>query len=397
MGGFLKKIFIHDYAGHPFQIDLSRELSKKYEVLHCYNGSNNTPQGKTKKTKDDLNTFDIYPIMLSQKIDKSSLFKRWSQEFRYGIQLINVVSNYKPDIIISTNTPLDAQFMLLIYSKIKNIKHIFWLQDMIAFSASVILKKRSRLLGKLVGKYFSFLEIIIARFSNFTIVTMKSHIKVVKSWKVKSEKIILINNWASLDDYPVKRKNNKWAKKYNYDNKFIFMWTGTMGLKHSPEHFIDLSNQFKSIRNVKIVVVSESDGAKWLKKQKEKLSLNNLDILPYQDFNDVSNMMATADCLICLVGNDVGDAHVPSKFLSYMCANRSIILGIKESNFAAVIAQKYQCALLCNPDNTKEFLGHANNIFSNENLRNKLANAARKYAENTFLISNISKKFEAIL
>ena len=28
----MKKIFIHDYAGHPFQIDLSRELSKKYEV-----------------------------------------------------------------------------------------------------------------------------------------------------------------------------------------------------------------------------------------------------------------------------------------------------------------------------------------------------------------------------
>jgi len=393
----LKKILIHDYAGHPFQIDLSRELSKKYQVLHCYNGSNNTPQGRTKKTKEDLDTFNISPIVLSKKIDKSSFLKRWFQEIQYGIELIKKVNHYKPDIIISTNTPLDAQFLLLIYSKINNINHVFWLQDMIAFTASVIIKKKNLLLGKLVGIYFSFLERIIARFSNFTIVTMESHIKIVENWKVKREKIILINNWAALDDYPVKRKDNNWAKRNYYDNKFVFMWTGSMGLKHSPEHFIDLSKHFKSIKDVKIVVVSESDGAQWLKKQKQKLSLNNLDILPYQDFNDVANMMATADCLICLVGNDVAGAHIPSKFLSYMCANRSIILGIKESNFAAVIAQKYQCALLCNPESKEEFIEHANNIFVNENLRNKLANSARKYAEDNFLISKIAKKFEIVL
>ena len=141
----MKKILIHDYAGHPFQIDLSRELSKKYQVLHCYNGSNNTPQGRTKKTKEDLDTFNISPIVLSKKIDKSSFLKRWFQEIQYGIELIKKVNHYKPDIIISTNTPLDAQFLLLIYSKINNINHVFWLQDMIAFTASVIIKKKNQM------------------------------------------------------------------------------------------------------------------------------------------------------------------------------------------------------------------------------------------------------------
>ena len=393
----MKKILIHDYAGHPFQFDLSRELSIKYQVLHCYNGSNNTPQGKTKKIEGDLDTFDICPIVLSKKIDKSSFVKRWFQEFTYGIQLLKVINKYKPDIILSTNTPLEAQFMVLIYSKIKKIRHIFWLQDMIAFSASVILKKRNKLLGKLIGGYFSLLEKAIAKFSNFTIVTMESHIKIVESWNVNREKIVLINNWATLDDFPVKEKENKWAKKYEYHNKFIFMWTGSMGLKHSPEHFIDLSYHFKKVENVKIVVVSESDGAKWLKQKKDELSINNLDILPYQDFSDVPDMMATADCLICLVGNDVADAHIPSKFLSYMCAKRSIILGIKESNFAAVIAKKYKCALLCDPENTEFFLNHADTLYRNKILRSKLANSARKYAENNFLISKISQQFEAVL
>lgn len=393
----MKKILIHDYAGHPFQFDLSRELSIKYQVLHCYNSSNDTPQGKTKKIEGDLDTFDICPIVLSKKINKSSFIKRWFQEFTYGIELLKVVNKYKPDIILSTNTPLEAQLMVLIYTKINKIKHIFWLQDMIAFSASVILKKRNNLLGRFIGGYFSFLEKTIAKLSNFIIVTMDSHIEIVQSWNIKKEKIVLINNWATLDDFPVKEKENKWAKKYSYHNKFIFMWTGSMGLKHSPEHFIDLSYHFKENENVKIVVVSESDGAKWLNKKKEELSINNLDILPYQDFNDVPDMMATADCLICLVANDVADAHIPSKFLSYMCAKRSIILGIKESNFAAVIAKKDKCALLCDPQNIEDFLKHADTLYENKILRTKLAKSARKYAENNFLISKISKQFEVVL
>lgn len=392
----MKKLLIHDYAGHPFQFDLSRELSKKYQVLHCFNGSNDTPKGKTKKIESDLDTFNISPIILSKKIDKSSFVKRWVQEFTYGIQLVKVINNYKPDIILSTNTPLEAQFMLLIYSKIKNVKHIFWLQDMIAFSASVILKKRNKVLGKFIGGYFSFLEKTIARFSNNTIVTMESHIAILESWKVKKESIALINNWAALDDTPVKEKENNWSKKYQYNDKFILMWTGTMGLKHSPEHFINLSNHFSNEENVKIVVVSESDGARWLKQKKEELSIKNLDILPYQDFKDVPDMMATADCLICLVSNDLADAAIPSKFLSYMCAKRSIILAIKDSNHAAKIANEFNTALLCNPEDVNQFISHARKLYDNPGLRRDIGLSAREYAENNFVISKISKKFEDV-
>ena len=30
------KIIIHDYAGHPFQLELSKQLSKKFIVYHFY-------------------------------------------------------------------------------------------------------------------------------------------------------------------------------------------------------------------------------------------------------------------------------------------------------------------------------------------------------------------------
>ncbi|MEK9993373.1 MAG: glycosyltransferase family 4 protein [Hydrogenophilales bacterium] len=393
----MKKVLVHDYAGHPFQIDLSRELAKKFNVLHCYNGSNTTPQGKTLKNKNDLSSFDIQPITLKNKISKYSFFKRWTQEISYGFKLLSLIKRYKPDTIISGNTPLDAQLIIFIYSKIKGIKFIFWLQDMIAFTAGAIIKRKIRLLGILIESYFGFLEKNFARFSDYTIITMDSHIDILKSWGVKESKIVLNYNWAPLDDYPVVEKKNNWSVKNNYDDKFVFMWTGTMGMKHNPDLIFELSKKFINNEKVKIVVVSQSIGADWLSNKKETHNLHNLDILPYQDFQDVPNMMGASDCLICIVGNDVSDGAIPSKFLSYMCAKRGILLAIKEDNQAALIANEYNTALVCNPDDINHFLENADIIYNNSSLRNLQSINARQYASDTFQIELIVKNFEKII
>tara|TARA_Y100001970_G_C14213627_1_gene848387 strand:- start:942 stop:2126 length:1185 start_codon:yes stop_codon:yes gene_type:complete len=389
----LKKILIHDYAGHPFQIDLSRELAKKYNVTHLYSGSNTTPQGRTDKNDSDLETFNIDSVKLSSTIDKSSFVKRWFQELTYGFKLLKKIRKINPELVMSANTPLDAQFIIFLYCKFRRIKFVFWLQDMITFTASNIIKRKSKILGLIINTYFGFLEKTVARLSYKTIITMDSHIDILKSWGVKDTKIELIHNWATLDDYPVIDKVNDWSLKNQYHDKFTFMWTGTMGMKHGPEFFVDLAKKYANNDNVKVVVVSESIGAKWLIKQKEKQKLHNLDILPFQPFSDVGKMMASSDCLICVVSNDVADAAIPSKFLSYMCSKRGIILSIKDDNQAALIAKKYNTALVCNPDDSNQFLKCCDVILNDSKLRNTLSVNARKYAETTFNLSNISQKF----
>ena len=40
------RIIVHDYAGHPFEVQLSRELAARgHDVLHLYCGSTHTPRG----------------------------------------------------------------------------------------------------------------------------------------------------------------------------------------------------------------------------------------------------------------------------------------------------------------------------------------------------------------
>ena len=48
------KILVHDYAGHPFQVQLSRELaSRGHTVRHAYAGGLQTPRGELQKRESD--------------------------------------------------------------------------------------------------------------------------------------------------------------------------------------------------------------------------------------------------------------------------------------------------------------------------------------------------------
>ncbi len=121
---------------------------------------------------------------------------------------------------------------------------------------------------------------------------------------------------------PVRDKANDWSRRHGLHDKFVFLYTGTLGMKHNPELLLGLAEKYRSHENVRIVVISEGIGAEWLAaKQKEK-QLANLVLLPYQDFHALPEVLATGDILCAVLEEDAGVFSVPSKVLTYLCAAR---------------------------------------------------------------------------
>ena len=65
------KIVVHDYAGHPFQVQLSRELaSRGHLVSHLYAASIQTPRGALTRRDDDPTGLEIEGISVSEPFQK---------------------------------------------------------------------------------------------------------------------------------------------------------------------------------------------------------------------------------------------------------------------------------------------------------------------------------------
>ena len=137
------RILIHDYSGHPFQVQLSRALARRnHGVLHLYCSSFQTPRGIVQKLDTDGDNFSCRAIELSRPFEKYKFIKRFFQEIEYGNLLVKEVEKFKPDILISANNPLDPQRILLRYCIKNNIKFIFWLQDIYGFAIKELLTKK---------------------------------------------------------------------------------------------------------------------------------------------------------------------------------------------------------------------------------------------------------------
>jgi colanic acid biosynthesis glycosyl transferase WcaI len=392
------RILIHDYSGHPFQIQLSRALARRnHEVLHLYCGSFQTPRGIMQKTEADSDNFNCKSIKLSKPFEKYKFIKRFFQEVEYGNLLVKEVEKFNPEVLVSANNPLDPQRNLLNYCKKANIKFIFWLQDIYGVAIKNLLTKKLSILGKVIGSYYVRSEISMLKKSDRIIIISEDFHEILRKANVSENKIAVMHNWAPLEELPMQKKDNKWSREQGLNDKLCIIYTGTLGLKHNPGLLFDLAVALKDLSQVRIIVVSEGLGADFLKKKQEEYKLNNLMVLDFQPFELMPEIMGAADLLIAILDNEAGVFSVPSKVLTYLCAGRPLLLSVPKENLSARLVEEMEAGIVVPPNKNEMFLEEVKGLIGDERLRAKYGKNARRYAENTFDIEKITDNFEKIL
>ena len=110
----------------------------------------------------------------------------------------------------------------------------------------------------------------------------------VDEFGVAPERVAVIPNWAPIDRLPVLEKDNAWSRANGLGDRFCFLYTGTLGMKHNPQLLLELARYFECDDAVRVVVISEGIGAEWLGGKKAEHGLSNLILLPYQPFESLA-------------------------------------------------------------------------------------------------------------
>jgi colanic acid biosynthesis glycosyl transferase WcaI len=392
------RIIVHDYSGHPFQVQLSRALARRnHQILHLYSGSFQTPHGSLGKLANDPKGFKCYPVSLPKSFAKYSLIKRRFQEVEYGRMINSEVDKFKPEVLISSNAPLDAQKIILKKCEDQKIKFIYWVQDLYGVGIKNLLSKRYSLLGKVIGSYYQWLELSMLHRSNQIVIITEDFYPFLQNNNIGMNKIHVIHNWAPLEELSINPKDNEWARQQGLHNKICFLYSGTLGLKHNPYLILHLAIKLKDRADVRIVVISEGLGADFLREKKEEFNLTNLVLLPFQQYELLPKILAAADILLAILEKDAGVFSVPSKILTYHCAGRAMLCAVPRNNLSARIVTKNKTGVIVDPNDLEAFIQAAENLLHDKELRKTYGANARKYAENTFDIKSITDKFELIL
>lgn len=393
------RILVHDFAGYPYPAQLSRALARRgHTVRHVFCASiKTTPGGNLQPQPSDPETLQIRAVELDEPLDKYSFFKRWRQEREHGRRIAAEVDDFRPDAVLSGNSPLDAHRPLMRACRRHGARFIFWVQDLIGIAAHRILSKKIPVLGSLVGRYYLHMERSQLRHSDEVVMLTDDFRPLLREWGLADDRLHTIENWAPIDEFPLRPRNNDWARSEGLHDKRCLIYAGTLAMKHNPNFLLQTALHLRDRDDVRVVVLSEGLGADWLHEQKKRHHLDNLVLRGFLPFEMMPDVMATAEVLMAVLEPDAGVFSVPSKVLAYLCAQRPVLLAVPPENLIARIVKGNEAGLVVGPDDEAGFVAAAERLLEDAGLCERLGRNGRAYAETTFNIHTIARSFEAVL
>ena len=388
------RVVVHDYAGHAFPAQLARSLaSRGHAVLHLQLASFVSGKGRVEKEPADPPGLEFDRVDLGGEFAKYDVRRRIAHERRIGSELTARIEAFRPDVVLS-NAPLLVQARVQRAARTLGAGFVFWQQDVISAAAGRVLGRRAQMLGVVAEQAIAPLERRLLRRSDAVVIIAQDFLPLLRRWGVDEARVTVIENWAPLAEIPVLPRDNAWAREHGVEAKTVFLYSGTLGFKHDPSLVLELA-RWATGEDALALVVSEGPGADWLAQHATQAAA--LRLLPYQPYERLPEVLASADVLVAVLDPEAGAFSVPSKVLTYLCAGRPLLAALPADNLAARVVERSGGGIVVPPRDAQALVAAAEELSADPERRAELGRAARAYAERTFDLAAIADRFEQVL
>lgn len=388
-------IVISDYSGHPFQVQLSRELARRgHRVTHLHFAGFQTPKGNLAVQPGDPDGLAIEAVELDRPFAKASFITRWRQENAVGRLISARIAQLHPDVVISSNAPLDTQRHIRRAAPKCGARFVFWLQDIYSRAIAAVVTRKFPLVGHAIAAWYRHLEFALLRDADRVVAITEDFRPILVAGGVASDRIAVIENWAPLDEIPPMPRDSAWARAWFRGSPLRFVYSGTLGYKHNPHWLITLARRFP---DAEVCVASQGDVAESLATAARTAGLDNLVVRPWVPYADLPALLGGADVMVAFIEPEAGIYSVPSKVLSYLSAGRPVLGAMPGANLAARLLTREQAGLVSDCDDPTDFLAKAELLASDPALRQAMGERARAYALRTFDIEKIGERFIRVI
>lgn len=336
------------------------------------------------------------------EFDKTNKISRIKYILAYFFNsIVAIAKSGHQNIIYTTSQPPILGGVLGIIGKIfKRAKLIYNIQDFnpeqteaVGYSKNKFIIEFARMIDKINCK-LSNLVIIVGRDMQHTLNKRFNNKKVPKN--------IVINNWTDENRITPLQSDNyniiQFKEKYEIKDKFIFMYSGNIGLFYDLENIIKVIREFKDDKEVAFVFVGEGAMKQKLIDYCNENNLDNVVFIPYQDKSDLIYSLNAADIHWVVNAKGIKGVSVPSKLYGVMASGKPVLGVLDEGSEARLIVEESNCGVCSEPGNYKQISQNLRYILENKLEVQLLGINGRKYLEaNLTKDVSINKYKETIL
>jgi len=253
------------------------------------------------------------------------------------------------DIIITLTDPPLLILAGRLISKIKHSKHIHWCHDVYPD----LLPDLNIKAPKAIYNVFFRQTRNAMNACDQVVVIGRCMSRYLRNTGVKQNLITIIPNWA---DKEIARRNkaqkNQEASEKNTDKflkydvqKFRVLYAGNVGRAHPVGAIIKAASLISDYPEIEFVFVSDPQTHIRLARERDRLGLQNIKLLPYQPAENLKELMESGDVHLVSMKSDAAGKLVPCKFYSALASARPVIFLGPEGTEVTKIIKDFRCGM----------------------------------------------------
>lgn len=337
-------------------------------VVPSYLGTIEDKYKKKKYYRENINGIDVLRIRVPEfsKTDKMSRVKNILSYF-FGAMSATIKVG-KQDYVFSISQPPILGGLLGVWGKwMKHAKYIYNIQDFNPEQIMAVGYSKSSIITGIM----MWLDKFSCKRSNLVITVGRDLVETVQN-RFKGKKVpktVMINNWIDEKQiYPLPDNNAEviaFRKKYGLEDKFVFMYSGNIGLYYDLENLIKVLKQFRKGytesgvyeqgpktregREVVFAFVGAGSVLNKLVAYSEKHHFENIIFIPYQNKEDLIYSLNAGDVHWCVNAKGIRGVSCPSKAYGIMGAGKAVLGVLERDTEIRGLIEESGCGKCCEP------------------------------------------------
>jgi colanic acid biosynthesis glycosyl transferase WcaI len=307
---------------------------------------------------------------------RKTIFGRLLNFASFGItSFLAVLFLEKPDLMLVVSPPLSNGLTAMMLKGLKGCRYIFNVQDIYpdaAVSGGVV--KHRGLIGLLTK-----LEMAIYQRSHKVTVISEGFKENLILKGIDPAKIDIIYNWIDASEIGPQPRENDFSLKQGLAGKFVVLYSGTIGVISGAEIIIECALRLNHHPDILFLLVGEGVVKERIRKAASQKGLNNIQFLPFQPREILSEVLSSADITMVTLGKNKGKSSVPSKILGYMAAAKPVLASLDLDSDTARLIDRAQCGICVSAEDADSLSAAISSMYDDPVRIGKLGQNGREY------------------
>lgn len=203
----------------------------------------------------------------------------------------------------------------------------------------------------------------------------------------------VIPNWVDTAAIkPIAKADSAFAREHGLIEPFVIQYSGNLGLLHPLE---GLTRAMGELPEAVLTYIGR--GAKLEPTRKLAEGLPNVRFFDYRPLSELPDSLAACDLAVVALEPAADRLAMPSKLQGILAAGRPVLALAPAGSELARLVEGLQCGVAVEADNPTAVAAAIRSLMAAPERRAKLAENARKAAENNFDLHGAAERYSRLL